>query len=819
MLTVLMSMVGLKAIAYDAVVDGIYYNFSGTEAVVTYKDYSYNSYAGNVVIPSTVTYEAQNYSVTSIGVSAFSHCTGLTSIEIPNSVTSIGGQAFFGCSSLTSVIIPNSVTSIGSQAFEGSGLTSITIESGNTMYDSRNNCNAIIETATNTLIQGCKSTVIPSSVTSIGDYAFEDCTGLTSIEIPNSVTSIGSFAFGFCTGLTSIELPNSVTSIGSHAFFGSQWYNNQPDGLVYAGYVAYKYKGTMPANTSLTIEDGTLAIADEAFCDCSNLISITIPNSVTTIGYNAFYGTTWYDNQPNGLVYAGKVAYKYKGGVPANTSLTIEDGTLGIAIDLFGESYDCDNLTSITIPNSVTSIGDEAFANCSGLTSINVESGNTKYDSRNSCNAIIEKATNTLIQGCKTTVIPNSVTSIGDYAFYGSGLTSITIPNSVTSIGSSAFSGCSSLTSVTMGNGVTTIGESAFSYCSGLTSVTMGNGVTTIGERAFSGCSSLTSITIPDNVTTISEHLFDHCSKLTTVSLPDDITSIGNYAFYECSLLSSISLPDGITTIGEAAFALSGLTSITIPNSVTSIGGWAFGGCTGLTSVTFDNSTPTLGDEVFYNSSNLTDIYYPAYAYDYFTANAQTNVYTLHPQIKIDREWTTYCVTESFDVPEGIDAYVVNSYDAGVVTLQKVTTINQGQGVLLKPASVGTFYNATVCASAPDPYESNMLKGVTTATAIGATSGDYTNYIFTKVGDEIGFYPANAGTIPAYKAYLQIPTASLPSGAPSRLSIAIDDETTGIKPTPSPSQKGREWYDLNGRRVTHPTNGLYIINGKKVIIK
>ena len=619
MLTVLMSMVGLKAIAYDAVVNGIYYNFSGTEATVTAGD---ENYTGSVVIPSTVTYEAQTYSVTAIGDMAFYNCSYLTSIEIPNSVTSIGDGAFYNCWRLTSIEIPNSVTTIGLSAFYGCGLTSITF--------------------------------------------------------PNSVTNIDSGAFELCTDLSSITIPNSVTFIGSEAFRQTAWYNNQPNGLVYAGNVAYKYKGTMPANTSLTIEDGTLGIACEAFKDCNGLTSITIPNSVTTIGWDAFTGTAWYNNQPNGLVYAGKVAYKYKGTMPYNTDITIEDGTLGIACEAFSECF----LRSITIPNSVTSIGDGAFSSGGSLTSINIENGNTTYDSRNSCNAIIKTATNTLMLGCKSTVIPNSVT--------------------------------------------------------------------TIGAGAFSGCN---------------------------------------------------------------------LTSITIPNSVKSIGNDAFSWCGYLTSITFDNCKPTLGYSVFESSDNLTDIYYPAYAYDYFTSNAQTNVYTLHPQIKIDREWTTYCATESFDVPEGIDAYVVNSYDAGVVTLQKVTTINQGQGVLLKPASVGTFYNATVCASAPDPYESNMLKGVTTATAIGATSGDYTNYIFTKVGDEIGFYPANAGTIPAYKAYLQIPTASLPSGAPSRLSIVIDDETTGIKPTPSPSQKGREWYDLNGRRVTHPTNGLYIINGKKVIIK
>ena len=283
-------------------------------------------------------------SVTSIGSSAFAGCFGLTSVTISNSVTSIGYNAFAGCSGLTSVSIPNSVTSIGERAFSGcSGLTSITVNSENTKYDSRNNCNAIIETTSNTLVAGCNNSVIPNSVTSIGNYAFYNCSGLISITIPNSVTSIGYNAFYECSGLTSITIPNSVTSIGSSAFqncsglisatignsvtsigqdafYGTGWYNNQPDGLVYAGKVAYKYKGTMPDNTSITIKDGTIGIAGEAFRGCFGLTSITIPNSVTTIGYNAF--------------------------------------------------YDCSGLTSITIPNSVTSIGRYAIAGCSGLTSV-----------------------------------------------------------------------------------------------------------------------------------------------------------------------------------------------------------------------------------------------------------------------------------------------------------------------------------------------------------------------------------------------------------------------------------------------------------------
>lgn len=262
-------------------------------------------------------------------------------------------ESLFDWTILESIVLPNSVTRIEGGTFSGcNGLNSIKVESGNEKYDSRNNCNAIIETSSNTLIAGCKNTIIPNSVTSIGSYAFDNCSSLTSITIPNSVTTIGNYAFYRCSGLTSITIPNSVTSISSYAFQ-----------------------------------------------NCSGLTSITIPNSVTSIGWSAFNG--------------------------------------------------CSGLTSINIPNSVTSIGGSAFEGCSDLTSIKVESGNQYYDSRDNCNAIIETNTNTIVVGCKNTIIPNSVTSIGYSAFYKcSGLTSITIPNNVTSISGRAFDGCSGLTSI-----------------------------------------------------------------------------------------------------------------------------------------------------------------------------------------------------------------------------------------------------------------------------------------------------------------------------------------------------------------------------------
>ena len=495
-------------------------------------------------------------------------------VTIPSGVTSIGSSAFYDCDGLTSVTIPNSVTSIGSSAFSGcSGLTSITI---------------------------------PNSVTSIGYEAFEGCTGLTSIEIPNSVTSIGGSAFGGCTGLTSIIIPNSVTSIGWSAFSGCSNIENA-DINSQSALDAISFTNKL---TSIKLGDKITSIASSKFSGCSGLTSVTIPSSVTSIGSSAFNGCTGLKevinksdlNITKGSTANGYVAYYAdyvcNGGKTVIGDFIFSDqdktlvkytgngGNITLPENFNGGSYTIGasvfsgntTLTSITIPNSVTSIGEHAFDGCTGLTSV---------------------------------TIPNSVTSIGTTAFHDcSALTNADI-NSQSALDVISFT--NKLTSIKLGDKITSIGNYKFQNCANLTSVTIPNSVTNIGASAFSGCSGLTSVTIPSSVTNIGASAFSGCSGLTSVTIPSSVTNIGAGTFYGCNGLTSVIIGDGVTSIGyDAFYNCTGLTSVTIPNSVTSIESQAFYGCSGLTEIICEGETPAGSNTIFGEGGEAGKIYVKA---------------------------------------------------------------------------------------------------------------------------------------------------------------------------------------------------------------
>ena len=441
-------------------------------------------------------------SVTTIGTYAFYNCSSLTSITIPDSVTTIGDYAFYYCSSLTSVTIPDSVTTIGKGAFAYCrSLTSVTIPDSVTSIGMEAfkgctgelvvNCNipdGYYDNGAHGVFIGSKftSVTIGDSVTTIGDYAFNDSSSLSSITIPDSVTTIGKYAFEDCSGLTSITIPDSVTSIGNYAFYNCSSLTSVTigDSVTTIGYSAfYGCSSLTEFKGNYVSDDGRCLIIDGTLYSFlpAGLTEYTIPDSVTTIGYRAFYNCS------------------------SLTSVTIPGSVTTIEEYAF---YDCSSLTSVTIPDSVTTIGNYVFYECSSLTSVTIGDG---------------------------------VTTIGKCAFKGcSSLTKVTIPKSVTTIGIYTFDNCSSLVSVTIPDSVTTIGYSAFYGCSSLTSVTIGNGVTEIGDYAFCGCDSLTCVTIPDSVTTIGFVAFSDCSSLTSVTIGSGVTSIGQSAFDDCSSLSSV---------------------------------------------------------------------------------------------------------------------------------------------------------------------------------------------------------------------------------------------------------------------------------------
>ena len=722
--------------------------------------FSYCSGLASVTIPA---------SVTSIGNYAFSGCSGLTSIEIPSNVTSIGTRAFFGCSGLTSIEIPSNVTSIGQSAFNRcSGLTSVTIpasvtsigdyvfndcsnletitvETSNTVYNSRNGCNAIIETSSNKLIAGCKNTTIPASVTSIGNYAFYGCSGLTSITIPASVTSIVYSAFFGCSGLTSVEIPASVTSIGDYAFSGCS-------GLA-----------------TVTVYAPSCTLGDYAFSACSNLKNIYVFSDLVD-DYKAAEHWSTYTGKITGMTPVASGTCGKETPEDVTWRLEGEAGHYRLIISGTGEMADyiylntrpwhnySENIKTIVIENGVTSIGESAFNDCEKLTTVS---------------------------------IPASVTSIGNYAFgYCSALTSIEIPASVTTIGEEAFNN-TALTSIEIPASVTSIGNGAFIDCEKLTSITVAE-----GNANYSNDTN--GVLFNKYKTTLIK--YPKGNNADSYVIPTGVTSICEKAFAGCEDLETVTLPDDVTSIGDDAFNNTALTSIAIPASVTSIGKGAFHLCSSLASVTL-NSNPTIGEEAFFYNTTVT------------MNLAAAEVGGAH--------WTTfYNNYGNFQADENTEVYKGTVSDSKLLlTPISDKIVNAGNAVILKSTGNPVM---TLTATNSSDTQANDLKGLSVRTLASDVKTNYsanTIYVMGNKSNKFGFHKYTGEYMPANKAFLALGSGS---SAPLRMVIDDDEETTGVASMADGiDNMSDEWYTLDGRKLNSKptTKGLYIVNGKKVMIK
>ncbi len=481
-------------------------------------------YAGgseNLTVPE----QLDGIPVTSIGEGAFSYCYTLISVVIPDGVTRIGNGAFASCIQLASVTFPDSVAEIGTNPFTFcSNLTDINVSSGHPYLAAIGS--VLFSKPDKRLIcyprsVKANSYVIPNGIRIIGDYAFYDNGSLTTVTIPDSVVCIGNGAFYSADSLTTVTIPDSVTEVGSNPFKDCRELTNlyvSPDHpylAMYDGVLFSKPDRRLICyprsfrEKSYTVPDGTEIIGNEAFYNCSSLISFTIPDSVTSIGDFAFYGSF---------------------------------------------------ITSVTIPDSITSIGANPFADCSMLTEINVSSGHPVLAVID--DVLISKPDMRLVSfpidsGGESVVVPEGIRIIGDYAFDNCrNVMAVTIPDGVTVIGKRAFNSCSSLTTLNIPSSVTGIGEYAFSGCSSLLSITIPDSVSRISDFAFSYSSSLASVTIPGNLMSIGKSAFAYDGSLAFVVIQDGVKLIGERAFCDCSSLASVIVPESLTGIGLNAFAV-----------------------------------------------------------------------------------------------------------------------------------------------------------------------------------------------------------------------------------------------------------------------
>ena len=569
------------------------------------------------IIPKTSLTTITITSGSSIPNNAFSGCSNLTNITISSSITSIGSNAFYNCRKVKDIYITDIETWLNTDfgnlySYPNYyGALHILDDSGNEIIDIKipNNLTLIPEFAFCNAIN-IESITIHSNIIEIGENAFMNCTNLndvyitdistwcnisfksyfsnplyyatnfyvnnnliTELVIPDNVNSISDYAFYGYASLAKVTIPNSVTSIGNYAFYNCS------------------------SLTSVVIPDSVTSIGGSAFSDCSSLTSVVIPDSVTSIGSDAFYSCS-----------------------------SLINVTIGRSVTYIPKSAfaNCSGLTHITIPSNITSIHDTAFNGCDSLyviynnSKLPMSIGSNKYGSIAKNAKIIKQGSTTYTDNYiytltddgflfrfynykyellayigkeETITLPEKINGEKYEIYCMRGAVNVIIPDSFTTINDYAFEGCTSLTSITIPSSVVSIGNYAFNCCTNLTSITIPDSVTSIGCYVFAHCLNLTSVTIPSSVTSIDEHAFERCLKLTNIILPNSITSIGDYAFKDCISLENVEIPNSVTYIGSSAFEFCvKFSSITIPYNVKKIGPHAFKDCENLEEIILSNT-------------------------------------------------------------------------------------------------------------------------------------------------------------------------------------------------------------------------------------
>ena len=638
LLCILLGLVGTRVSAYDFEVDGMYYNIISVADLTCEITSGDKEYSGYIEIPSTVKYGNKILEVIEIGEKTFQRCKDLKSVIIPNSITSIGKEAFEGCSSLNSTNIPNSITSIGEEAFNG-------------------------------------------------------CSSLESFNIPSSVTSVGKSAFGGCQFInlviedrtTYLELRESILSSANHddkeatVYIGMELKHND---LSYW----YKFEHIILGESIKELEDFALSTEN------SYVKSITLPNTITSIGESAFAGCSKLEsiNIPSSVESIGKNAF-----------------------------WECSSLKSINIPSKVQDIYLNTFSGCSSLKTLIIddrsttltEGKNNSYSDKGftlfeSCSSLENLYLGGDFEGLSSNSTIKSITfgkSIKDIKKFPtfSNLSTVNIPDGVESIGGFPES---SITSISIPNSVKSIGDAAFKNCKLLTSITIPNSVKSIGSSAFHGCYSLTNITIPNSITSINSYLFYDCNNLESINFEGNIDFIGSYAFAFCKKLTHITLPNSVMNIENNAFTNTGLTLFIIPENVKSIGSKAFSDCSNLNCiVSYPTIPPTLGEGSFTQlqyASNIKVLVPEESLSAYTKADTWINFWNISPiSFAFEPEELELFVGDSKNLiltsPELSNSVIWSSSNNEIATIENGIVTGVSEGTVTITAQAGNY--TTTC--------------------------------------------------------------------------------------------------------------------------